>query len=112
MSDKDDFAKNYPALDREMKDGNMKKMKIDGVRGKPNQEERKREQTFLPDIADYIRRCDTTEEAFEIVDYMLKRGKINQTEAKEIKNAIKQKGLRVFGEKKEEGHYLHHGIDS
>lgn len=112
MSDKDEFAKNYPALDKELKGGNTKKMRIDGVRGEPQQEDRKRGETFLPDVADYIRRCDTEEEAFEIVDYMLKRGKINKTEAQEIKNAIKQKGLRVFGEKKEEGHYLHHGIDS
>ncbi|MFO7836139.1 MAG: DUF2095 family protein [Candidatus Thorarchaeota archaeon] len=112
MSHKDEFAENYPALDKELKSGNTKKMKIDGVRRQPRQEGRKREQTFLPDVADYIRRCDTIEEAFEIVDYMLKRGKIDKVEAQEIKEIVKQEGLRVFGEKKEEGHYLHHGIDS
>jgi hypothetical protein len=65
----------------------------------------------VPDIVDYIRRCDTVSQALEIVDYMLKRGEISRSEAKDIKTRLKSEGLRSFGEKKEKDHYLRHGLE-
>jgi hypothetical protein len=56
---------------------------------------------YMPDIIDFIRRCDTAAQAEEILVYMEKRGEIDEQYAK--------KGVRSFGTKKEHDYYLTHG---
>jgi hypothetical protein len=106
---KDDF----PALAKEMSEKQTLTHRIDGVRTMSDDEpDQKREhKTFLPDIVDYIRRCDTVTQAIEIVEYMLSRDEISPSDAREIKSQLKADGLRSFGAKKEKDHYLHHGIE-
>ena len=64
---------------------------------------------YMPDVIDFIRRCDTREQAEEIVAYMEKRGEIDKRYAARLREQLKQKGVRSFGPKKEEGYYLNHG---
>jgi hypothetical protein len=108
----DDFERDFPALAEEMATGSTKTYRIDGVRTMSDDAEPPDDkETFVPNIIDYIRRCDTVNQALEIVDYMLKRNEISSTRAKEIKAQLKREGLRSFGTKKEKGHYLHHGLE-
>ena len=111
MSEDGDFREVFPALSKELEEKSTKTFKVDGVRTMAEETEPKGEaKTFTPDVVDYIRRCDTVSQAFEIVDYLMKRNEINAAQAREIKSQIKADGLRSFGSKKEKDHYLHHGI--
>lgn len=110
MSEDREFRDLFPALTSELEDRGTKQHKIDGVRVMEEETEPARIH-FEPGVIDYIRRCDTNEQALEIVDYLLKRGEISQKEAKAIKSKLKTDGLRSFGSKKERDHYLHHGLE-
>jgi hypothetical protein len=111
MSEDGEFREVFPALNKELEEESTKTFKIDGVRTMAEETEPKAEaKTFTPDVVDYIRRCDTVSQAFEIVDFLMKQNEINAAQAREIKSQIKADGLRSFGAKKEKDHYLHHGI--
>lgn len=110
MSEDGEFREVFPALNKELEEKTTKTFKIDGVRTMAEETESKGEaKTFTPDVIDYIRRCDTESQAFEIVDFLMKQNEINASQAREIKSQIKADGLRSFGAKKEKDHYLHHG---
>ncbi len=108
MSDDDEFRTAYPALSKELESGTTK-VSINGVRTMSEKTDTASTERFLPDVVDYIRRCDTMDQAVEIINYMQKRGEINTKEAKEFKSQLKTNGLRSFGTKKETDHYLHYG---
>ncbi|MEM2412728.1 MAG: DUF2095 family protein, partial [Candidatus Bathyarchaeia archaeon] len=61
---------------------------------------------YDPDVIDFIRRCDTEEQAEEIIAYMEKRGEISSEYAAQLRKQLKEKGVRSFGPKKEENYYL------
>jgi hypothetical protein len=108
----EEFKDDFPALAKEMSEKRTLTHRIDGVRTMSDEPDEKPEhKTFLPDIVDYIRRCDTVSQAIEIVDYMLSRNELSPSDARAIKSQLKQDGLRSFGAKKERDHYLHHGIE-
>ncbi len=64
---------------------------------------------YMPDIIDFIRRCDTEQQAEEIIGYMEKRGEIDRQYADRLREQLRSKGVRSFGSKKETGYYLKHG---
>jgi len=61
---------------------------------------------YMPDVVAFIRRCDTEEEALEIIDYMEKRGRISPEYADKLRKQLREEGLRSFGPKKEPGYYF------
>lgn len=61
---------------------------------------------YDPNVIDFIRRCDTSEQAYEIIDYLKQKGDISTTEAQSLRKQIEEKGIRSFGEKKETGFYF------
>ncbi|MHA1434589.1 MAG: DUF2095 family protein [Candidatus Heimdallarchaeota archaeon] len=61
---------------------------------------------FDPDVVDFVRRCDTDEQALEIIDFMEKKGDLANEEAKKIRIQLAKEGLRSFGKKKEKDHYF------
>lgn len=65
--------------------------------------------SYMPDAIDFMRRCDTQEQAEEIIAYLEKRGEIEKQYAIQLRKQLKEKGLRSFGLKKENGYYLRHG---
>jgi hypothetical protein len=108
----EEFRDDFPALAEEMSEKRTLTHRIDGVRTMSDEpEEKPKHKTFLPDIVDYIRRCDTVNQAIEIVDWMLNQNEISTSDARAIKSQLKADGLRSFGAKKEKDHYLHHGIE-
>jgi hypothetical protein len=64
---------------------------------------------YIPDIVDFIRRCDTEQQAIEIIGYMEKRGEVDKEYACRLRQQLKEKGVRSFGSKKETDYYLKHG---
>ncbi|MEM0057332.1 MAG: DUF2095 family protein [Candidatus Bathyarchaeia archaeon] len=113
--DKETFKKLFPNLAREMElDEN--KVSINSIRMDTEEGERvasgkKRSwvdpfANYDPDVIDFIRRCDTEEQAEEIIAYMEKRGEISSEYAAQLRKQLKEKGVRSFGPKKEENYYL------
>ncbi|MHA1291139.1 MAG: DUF2095 family protein [Promethearchaeota archaeon] len=64
-----------------------------------------------PGAIDFIRRCTTKEEAFEILDYLLERKELSLNKYKNLKNNIKKEGgleklINKYGGLKKPGYYL------
>jgi hypothetical protein len=64
---------------------------------------------YMPDFIDFIRRCDTAEQAEEILAYMEKRAEIDEQYARKLREQLTGRGVRSFGPKKEHDYYLTHG---
>jgi hypothetical protein len=113
--EKDRFRKMFPNLAREMEhedeNSNEHKVQINSVRSNVKSEEQYSGKygTYIPDAIDFIRRCDTEEQAKEIIDYLEKRSEISPEYARKLRKQLREKGVRSFGTKKEEGHYLRQG---
>jgi len=109
--DKETFKKLFPNLSKEL-DSGENKVSINSVRTDIQAGEKaasKRFTRYMPDVIDFIRRCDTEEQAEEIIAYMEKRGEIRRRYAEKLRRQLKRKGVRSFGPKKEENYYLKHG---
>ena len=110
--DRERFKKLFPNLAKEM-DLEAQKITIRGVRSDVEVGERAVSghgwSGYMPDVIDFIRRCDTEEQAEEIIDYMERRGEISPEYAEKLRNQLREKGVRSFGPKKEEGYYFKYG---
>ncbi|NMC59581.1 MAG: DUF2095 family protein [Candidatus Methanofastidiosa archaeon] len=58
-----------------------------------------------PQACDFIRRCNTNKEAFEILEYLVKKKEISAEDALKYRLKIEKNGLNSFGEKKTWGYY-------
>ena len=106
--DKKRFKKMFPHLAKEME---VKEhgVAITSVRSDAQTAEEASSEKFagyIPDVIDFIRRCDNEQQAKEIINYMEKRGEINREYAQRLRKQLKEKGVRSFGSKKEDGYYL------
>jgi hypothetical protein len=109
--DKESFKRMFPTLAKEMEYGENK-VDIDSVRTETHAGEEAASNRFvhyMPDVIDFIRRCETAEQADEIVTYMEKRGEIAKPFASRLRQQLREKGVRSFGPKKEQEYYLKHG---
>lgn len=61
---------------------------------------------YMPDVIDFLRRCDKEHQAKEIIDYLERREEISHDYAKRLRKQLKEKGVRSFGSKKEDDYYL------
>jgi len=112
--EREQFKKMFPRLAKEMEDDENSyehKVPINSVRSNLETEEKISGKfgTFMPDAIDFIRRCDNEKQAKEIIDYLERRGEINTEYARRLRKQLKEKGVRSFGTKKEEGYYLKQG---
>jgi hypothetical protein len=100
------FKKFFPYLAKELEEKRMA-ISIASVRwDKEAAERRATLRGFMPDVIDFLRRCDTEKEGLEIIDYMEKRGEISSKYANRLRRQLKEKGIRSFGPKKEPGYYF------
>jgi len=109
---KESFKKMFPNIAKEIESGENR-VQVNSVRTDSETGERaaspERLVNYSPDVVDFIRRCDTLEQAEEIIAYMEKRGEIGYQYAERLRQQLKSKGLRSFGPKKKENHYLGYG---
>ncbi len=111
--DKKRFKNMFPHLSEEMEQ-NQQRVRIQAVRSDVTMGERvasaKSFDGYIPDVIDFIRRCDNVRQAEEIIEYMEKRNEINPTDARKLKRQLKEKGVRSFGAKKQDDYYSREGI--
>jgi len=102
----------FPHLLREM-EARKQRVTISSVRSDLQTGEKAssgRFDSYMPDVIDFIRRCDDEKQAIEIVDYMEKREEIGSDYARRLRKQLKEKGVRSFGPKKEDDYYSKRGI--
>ncbi|MDH5532452.1 MAG: DUF2095 domain-containing protein [Candidatus Bathyarchaeota archaeon] len=105
---KKQFRKMFPHLAKEL-EGGENRIAITSVRSDAETGEKASSKKFvgyMPDVIDFIRRCDNEEQAEEIISYMERRGEISREYAARITKQLKEKGVRSFGSKKEEDYYF------
>ncbi|MEM2108788.1 MAG: DUF2095 family protein [Candidatus Bathyarchaeia archaeon] len=111
--DKKSFKKMFPHLAKELEEGESK-IAIDAVRTDSDVAEKTminklmadKFRNYNPTVIDFIQRCDTEEQAEEIISYLEKRGELTTEYARELRKQLKQQGVRSFGSKKEENYYF------
>ena len=101
--DKKEFQKKFPSLSKELEGG--EKVPVGGTRTSLKEAEKK-VASHDPTAVDFLRRCDTTDQGIEIIEYLTKRGEIEKDYAASLKSQLLQKGIESFGAKKKPGHYL------
>jgi hypothetical protein len=107
-TNKKSFKKMFPNLSEELEDGDSK-VSIDAVRTDSDAAEKPLPDKFRnydPTAVDFIRRCDTEEQAEAIIAYLEKRGELTEEHAAKLRKQLKVKGVRSFGSKKEDGYYF------
>ncbi len=98
--DPDYFKEKFPELYEEV-EGDGKTIEVDGVRTDAKEEEEK----IGPNIVDFIRLCDTEDEALEIINHMEAEDKIDSEYASDLRKQLTHRGLRSFGSKRKPGDY-------
>ncbi len=102
------FQRMFPHLAQELETGDHG-TKINSVRSDPTTGEKavsKRFTGYVPDVIDFLRRCDKETQAEEIISYLENRGEISREYARKLRKQLKEKGVRSFGSKKEDDYYL------
>jgi hypothetical protein len=102
------FKKMFPHLAKELSAGENA-VSIDSVEpthGEILEKKPDKFHNYVPTVIDFIQRCDTEEEAHEIIVYMEKRYEITKEEAQQLEKQLKKKGVRSFGAKKEDYYYF------
>ncbi len=108
--DRDEFEERFPALAKELEEEGVP---IDAYRTSEKkaiaeEDEMRDFSGYNPTVIDFLRRCETDDEALEIINWMEERGEITHEMAKELRITLVQKGVRAFGSKKEWGWYERH----
>ncbi len=101
------FRKTFPHLAEEL-EGEEHATPITSVRSDLQTGEKASSKKFIgymPDVIDFIRRCDNNQQAEEIINYLQKRGEVDHEYARRLRRQLKEKGVRSFGPKKEEDYY-------
>jgi hypothetical protein len=109
--DKENLKKMFPNLAKEL-ESDENRVAVNSVRTDNQTAEKaysERVGNYTPDVIDFIRRCDTEEQAEEIIAYLEKRGEVERQYGEKLRKQLKEKGIRSFGSKKEDDYYLKHG---
>ena len=109
--DKELFKRLFPHLARELELGEHR-VAITSVRSDVEVGERAASHRFtgyMPDVIDFLRRCDDEAQGEEIISYLERRGEISHEYAERLRKQLREKGIRSFGPKKEDGYYFKHG---
>ncbi|MCD6444465.1 DUF2095 family protein [Candidatus Bathyarchaeota archaeon] len=96
------FRKRFPHLAKELESG-AQTVRIGGVR---SYEAEGFDELRMPDAVSYLRRCETEEQALEIIEYLERKGKISKDYAESLRKQLREKGVRSFGPLKKPGYYL------
>ena len=110
-TDKKSFRKMFPNLFKELEARNGK-VSIDAVRTDSDLADKPLSNKFRnynPTVIDFLRRCDTEDQARAIIEYLEKRGELTKKYAEELGEQLKKGGVRSFGSRKEENYYFKKG---
>ncbi|MFX1474563.1 MAG: DUF2095 family protein [Promethearchaeota archaeon] len=109
------FRRRFPHLAAEL-EASEARVRIDGVRWEETEQipaavpsSRGKFTSYSPDPIDFIRRCETKEQALEIIAFLEKRKEINSAYAESLRHQLQTRGLESFGPRKTWGHYERQG---
>ncbi len=100
----EEFEDVFPALFREIKDGEKGILKEE-QRTSAGSKNTRKFRGHTPGAIDFICRCKSDQEAEEIINYLLRKGEITEERANSLKKQLQEKGLEYFGEHRTPGHY-------
>jgi hypothetical protein len=106
--DKKEFKKKYPKIAEEMERTNNT-IRVNFNKTNSDSKKIRKEKDlkgFNPTVIDFIRRCNTVQEAESIINYLEKRGEISTTNTENLRIQLKEKGIRSFGPKKGDNYYI------
>ena len=75
--DKEDFQSHFPAIFKEIMEGENQ-IEEEERRTTTGTKKVRKFQGYTPSVIDFICRCSTEEEAMEIIDYMYRKGDISE----------------------------------
>lgn len=101
----DEFQKKCPNLVKEW--GEAGTIEIQAVRTDVKEAEKAAHagHGYEPTVVDFIRRCDTEQQALEIINFLEEQNGIGRSYAKRLRNQLTRRGLRSFGPKRNPGFY-------
>jgi hypothetical protein len=101
----EEFRRRFPNLSRELAGPGT--LRIDAVRSSLEEAEKAAHtlKGYEPTVIDFIRRCETEEQALEIIDFMERRKEISRDYAERLRNQLLRLGVRSFGKQKKPGSY-------
>ncbi|MEM2098961.1 MAG: DUF2095 family protein [Candidatus Bathyarchaeia archaeon] len=110
-TDRESFKKMFPHLSKEL---NLEenKVTIKSVRTDTDAAEKAipdKFRNYNPTVVDFIRRCDTEDQAEAIIAYLEARRELTPEYAEALRRQLKNEGVRSFGSKKEENYYFKQG---
>jgi hypothetical protein len=103
--EKEIFKKFFPHLAEEMENGVSRVKLGDNEEGEGAPANSRKWIGHEPDVVDFIRRCETAEQAREIIEYLEAKGEITSDRATKLRRQLKDEGLESFGSRKDEGFY-------
>jgi len=104
--EKKKFRDLFPHLADELEDGkSVADLEGETTRLKKGSNAKRSWAGYDPDVVDFIRRCDTSEQAAKIIDYMVNVGKISPEQTRNLRRQLEEEGVRSFGPLKKKGHY-------
>jgi len=110
--DEETFKRLFPKLAKEL-ESSENRVAVNSVRTDTQTGERAASSRkffhYMPDVIDFLRRCETKNQAQEIINYLEKRGEIERTYVEKLRRQLDKKGVRSFGPKKEQDYYLKRG---
>ena len=108
--DKEEFKEAFPHLYEELEGGGVpiEAYRTSEERAIAEEEEVRDFSGYNPTVIDFLRRCETDEEALEIINWMEEHGEITPEMARDLRVTLVKKGVRAFGPKKEWGWYERH----
>ena len=104
--EKKKFRELFPHLADELVNGkSIADLEDETIKQKRTLNTNRRWEGYDPDIIDFIRRCETPEQAAKIIDYMSNEGETSSEMAEKLKRQLEEEGVRSFGKLKETGYY-------
>ncbi len=100
----DNFREHFPSIIKELSEGEQI-LEEEEIRTTTGSKLLRKFKGHTPSAIDFICRCSTEDEAFEIIEYMFNKGDITEDYAKELKRQLKDEGLESFGEHRKPGYY-------
>lgn len=101
--DTEEFKRRFPNLAREILESGG--YRISSVRSSVEEGEKAAKEE-RPSVIDFLRRCDTDEQALEIINYFEEKGEISEEYAARLRAQLVKEGVRSFGSKLERGWFL------
>jgi len=112
-TERQEFRRRFPHLTAEL-DQRQMGLQIDSVRSASDEADKAASNPsgYVPTAIDYLRRCDSEEDALSTINYFESKREITTEYATKLRDQLRIKGLGSFGSRKEDDHYQRQAVGS